>query len=258
MPGGNRGAERLILQHIPTMDISYRDWDRPALDWEGREACWWWLSRMLQVAGTLRVGASADPVPNSPLRNLSAPNPLLSLSCSPLRVWSRSALPSDLNICKMWGGKKQESGCLSGAKTALAPKSLKILFNCLCLPCTWISWSRSLSRGSALCRAPALSRSWHPSSSSSPSAPALATKPAPGSGGGASQASLTLWEPRQAPSHSPADRNLLSPRSRRGFGGGPVRSRDGREATAQGWGLLAAAGQSILHLRRKLGRRLYT
>lgn len=105
-PGGDRGAERLILQHIPTMDISYRDWDRPALDWEGREGCWWWLSRMLRVAETLRVGASADPVPNSPLQNVSAPNPLLNLSCSPLRVWSRSALPSDLNICKTWGGKK--------------------------------------------------------------------------------------------------------------------------------------------------------
>ena len=182
------------------------------------------------MAGTFG-GSSTDPVPNSPLRlgNLcagriwAAPNQPLNLSGSPVRAWSRSALSSDLNICKTWGGgKKQESGCLSEAKTALPPKCLKILFNCLRLPRTRISWPWPLSRGSALCGAPALSRWWHSSSSSSPSTPVLASKPALG-GGGALQAALTPWEPRQfaAPSHFHADQNLPSPpllRSWRGFG----------------------------------------
>lgn len=194
-------------------------------------------------------GASADPVPNSPLwfgslsagQVRAAPSPAFNLSCSPVQAQSRSALSSNLNICKMGAGggsrkavaflRRKQPGLWSASKSSLTA---------LRLPCMRISQPWPLSRGSALCRVPALPPSWHPSSSSSPSALVLTSKPAPG-GGGASQAASTPQEPRQAPAPSlfHADQNLPPPPllwSWRGFGWGAVRSRGARGARARGWG----------------------
>lgn len=219
-------------------------------------------------------GANADPVPNSPLwfGNLSAeqvqaaPSPPLNLSCSPVWAQSKSTLSSNLFICKTGAGGGREGSRKAVAflrrKQPWLRNASKSSLTALCLPCTWISQPWPLSRGLALCRVPALPPSWHPSSSSSPSALVLTSKPVLGHGG-ASQAASTPQEPRQAPAPSRfhADQNLPPPLllwSWRGFGWGAVRSRGARGARAQGWGLSEAAGHSILHLRGKLGKRLYT
>lgn len=127
-------------------------------------------------------------------------NPPLDLSCSPVRVQSRNALSSDLHVCKTWQGEEEKSRKAVAFLRRKQPwpqsASKPSLTACISLARRAVSPGPSREAERPLC--PARGTQPHPHLHP-PSAPAFTLKPAPGGGGGASQAALTPRKTRQAP-----------------------------------------------------------